>query len=91
MQFKQFGRTGLMVSRLILGTGGMTSLEVLGAALRASGTAMATVAVRRVEAAGRKWTLRGAPRPAAARQFDGHARSDGLPAPRPMRRGDWRW
>jgi thiazole synthase len=40
-------------SRLILGTGGMTSLEVLGAALRASGTAMATVAVRRVEAAGR--------------------------------------
>jgi thiazole synthase len=40
-------------SRLILGTGGMTSLEVLGAALRASGAAMATVAVRRVEAAGR--------------------------------------
>jgi thiazole synthase len=39
-------------SRLILGTGGMTSLEVLGAALRASGTAMATVAVRRVDAAG---------------------------------------
>jgi len=39
-------------SRLILGTGGMTSLEVLGAALHASGTAMATVAVRRVEAAG---------------------------------------
>src|SRR6202453_5370902 len=40
-------------SRLILGTGGMTSLEVLGGALRASGAAMATVAVRRVEAAGR--------------------------------------
>jgi thiazole synthase len=40
-------------SRLILGTGGMTSLEVMGAALRASATAMATVAVRRVEAAGR--------------------------------------
>jgi thiazole synthase len=39
-------------SRLILGTGGMTSLDVLGAALRASGTAMATVAVRRVEAGG---------------------------------------
>jgi thiazole synthase len=39
-------------SRLILGTGGMTSLETLGAALSASGTAMATVAVRRVEAAG---------------------------------------
>ncbi len=31
----------------------MTSLDALGAALRASGTAMATVAVRRVEAAGR--------------------------------------
>ena len=43
----------MLGSRLILGTGGMTSLEVLGAALRASGTAMATVAVRRVEAAGR--------------------------------------
>jgi thiazole synthase len=43
----------VLASRLILGTGGMTSLEVLGAALRASGAAMATVAVRRVEAAGR--------------------------------------
>jgi thiazole synthase len=42
----------VLASRLILGTGGMTSLEVLGAALRASGTAMATVAVRRVEAGG---------------------------------------
>ena len=31
----------------------MTSLHLLGAALRASGAAMATVAVRRVEAAGR--------------------------------------
>jgi thiazole synthase len=40
-------------SRLLLGTGGMTSLHVLGAALRASGSAMATVAVRRVEAGGR--------------------------------------
>ncbi|HEY5385941.1 MAG TPA: thiazole synthase, partial [Acidimicrobiales bacterium] len=40
-------------SRLILGTGGMTSLDVLSASLEASGTAMATVAVRRVEAAGR--------------------------------------
>jgi thiazole synthase len=43
----------VLASRLLLGTGGMTSLEVLGAALRASGTAIATVAVRRVEAAGR--------------------------------------
>jgi thiazole synthase len=40
-------------SRLILGTGGMTSLDVLSGALHASGTAMATVAVRRVEASGR--------------------------------------
>jgi thiazole synthase len=36
-------------SRLILGTGGMTSPESLAGALRASGTAMATVAVRRVD------------------------------------------
>ena len=43
----------VLASRLLLGTGGMTSLHVLGAALRESGTAMATVAVRRVEAAGR--------------------------------------
>jgi thiazole synthase len=40
-------------SRLLLGTGGMTSLDALRAALRASGTAMATVAVRRVETSGR--------------------------------------
>lgn len=43
----------VLSSRLLLGTGGMTSLGVLGAALRESGTAMATIAVRRVEAAGR--------------------------------------
>jgi thiazole synthase len=43
----------VLASRLMLGTGGMTSLDVLGAALRASGTALATVAVRRVEASGR--------------------------------------
>ncbi len=43
----------VLASRLMLGTGGMTSLDVLGAALRASGTAMATVAVRRVEASGK--------------------------------------
>lgn len=36
-------------SRLILGTGGMSSPESLRAALVASGTAMATVAVRRVD------------------------------------------
>ena len=47
--------TGLVVagepvgSRLILGTGGMTSPESLRAALVASGTALATVAVRRVD------------------------------------------
>jgi len=40
-------------SRLLLGTGGMTSLEALRAALLESGAAMATVAVRRVEPSGR--------------------------------------
>ena len=39
-------------SRLLLGTGGMTSLDTLRGALVASGAALATVAVRRVEAAG---------------------------------------
>ncbi len=36
-------------SRLIMGTGGMTSLQSLADALRASGTRMATVALRRVD------------------------------------------
>ncbi len=36
-------------SRLILGTGGMSSMTQLAATLRASGTDMATVAVRRVD------------------------------------------
>ena len=36
-------------SRLIMGTGGMVSLDHLRSALIASGTAMATVAVRRVD------------------------------------------
>jgi thiazole synthase len=40
-------------SRLILGTGGMTSLRALRAALVESGTAMTTVAVRRVDPSGR--------------------------------------
>ena len=40
-------------SRLILGTGGMTSPESLASALRASGTTLATVAVRRVDPATR--------------------------------------
>jgi thiazole synthase len=39
-------------SRLILGTGGAPSLEVLRRVLDASGTALATVAMRRVTAAG---------------------------------------
>jgi thiazole synthase len=43
----------VLASRLLLGTGGMTSLAVLEASLRESGADMATVAVRRVEAAGR--------------------------------------
>ena len=40
-------------SRLLLGTGGMTSPESLAMALRASGTSLATVAVRRVDPATR--------------------------------------
>ncbi len=40
-------------SRLLLGTGGMTSLRALREALVESGTAMATVAVRRVESSGK--------------------------------------
>jgi thiazole synthase len=40
-------------SRLLLGTGGMTSLQALRQALVASGTAMATVAVRRLDPSGK--------------------------------------
>ena len=40
-------------SRVLLGTGGMASLDALDAALDASGAAMATVAVRRVDPSGR--------------------------------------
>ena len=40
-------------SRLLLGTGGMTSLRALREALVESGTALATVAVRRVDPSGR--------------------------------------
>ena len=43
----------VLASRLLLGTGGMTSLDALRAALTESGTAVATVAVRRVEVSGR--------------------------------------
>jgi thiazole synthase len=39
----------VLSSRLLLGTGGMTSLHALRSALVASGTALATVAVRRIE------------------------------------------
>ena len=45
----QHRRSGF-ASRLLLGTGGMTSLDALRRALLESGTTMATVAVRRVEA-----------------------------------------
>jgi thiazole synthase len=45
------GRT--IGSRLILGTGAVTSLEILDAVLDASGTALATVAVRRIDPGGR--------------------------------------
>lgn len=37
------------MSRLVTGTGGAASLDVLGAALRASGTEMTTVAMRRID------------------------------------------
>ena len=40
-----------LASRLILGTGGAPSLEVIDEALAASGTALCTVAMRRVDAA----------------------------------------
>jgi thiazole synthase len=43
----------VLSSRLVLGTGGIPSLDVLDAILEASATALATVAVRRVEAGGR--------------------------------------
>ena len=43
----------MLASRLLLGTGGMISLAVLRRALEASGTAMATVAVRRVDPSGK--------------------------------------
>ncbi|HXQ91088.1 MAG TPA: thiazole synthase [Acidimicrobiales bacterium] len=38
-------------SRLVLGTGGISSTEVLGAVIEASGSSLATVAVRRVDPA----------------------------------------
>ncbi|HLX89521.1 MAG TPA: hypothetical protein VKR22_13820, partial [Acidimicrobiales bacterium] len=40
-------------SRLVLGTGGIQSLEVLDAVLEASGTELSTVSVRRVDATAR--------------------------------------
>jgi thiazole synthase len=43
----------ILGSRLLLGTGGMTSLHALRTALAESGAAMATVAVRRIDASGR--------------------------------------
>ena len=45
------GRT--FTSRLILGTGGFPSLDVLAAAIEATGTEMVTVALRRIDAADR--------------------------------------
>ncbi|HEU0317498.1 MAG TPA: thiazole synthase [Solirubrobacteraceae bacterium] len=43
----------LLRSRLILGTGGFESLELLGAAIEASGTGLVTVALRRIDPAAR--------------------------------------
>jgi thiazole synthase len=51
-------------SRLILGTGGAQSLEVLGKILAASGAELATVAMRRVSAAGGEGSLLGTVRQA---------------------------
>ena len=48
-----------LTSRLILGTGGAQSLEVLGKVLAASGAELATVAMRRVSAAGGDGSLLG--------------------------------
>jgi thiazole synthase len=45
------GRT--LRSRLLLGTGGFASLELMAAAIRASGSELVTVALRRVDAAAR--------------------------------------
>ena len=47
----------MLGSRLLLGTGGMTSLDALRAALTESGTSMATVAVRRIGVSGRSSLL----------------------------------
>ena len=49
--FEIAGRT--FASRLILGTGGFRSLDVVAAAVQASGADMATVAMRRVDASAR--------------------------------------
>jgi thiazole synthase len=40
-------------SRLLLGTGGFTSLELMAAAIESSGTELVTVALRRIDPAGR--------------------------------------
>src|SRR5688500_11510850 len=45
------GRT--LTSRLILGTGGFTSLDLLARAIEATGTEMVTVALRRIDVHGR--------------------------------------
>jgi thiazole synthase len=50
-QLSLAGRT--LTSRLILGTGGFTSLDLLAAAIEASGTEMVTVALRRIDVHGR--------------------------------------
>jgi thiazole synthase len=46
-----------LASRLILGTGGISSLDVLDAVVEASGSALATVALRRVDPAARGGVL----------------------------------
>lgn len=55
-----------MSSRLIFGTGGAPSLEVLDRALRASGAELATVAMRRVSGGGSEGSLLGTVQSAGA-------------------------
>ena len=50
-QLELGGRT--LHSRLLLGTGGFPRLETLADAIRASGTELVTVALRRIDVAGR--------------------------------------
>src|ERR1700749_2378870 len=62
-----------LTSRLIVGTGGAPSLDVLGKVLAASGTQLTTVAMRRVSATG-EGSLIGAVRQAGVPRIPNTAR-----------------